>query len=848
MNHQLLLEQSKIKADLSFDILKESKEFKALNESIQTFFKECYDDGVSYGGQTLVLSEQYLAEGKDIDEGFFDRLKAGVARTGQAIKNVTGIGTQTTDSKDAGIASRFKSFQNKFEPLIRRPPAAPNDPNAIVKAGNDALERIEDKTEADKSPTPTPEQAVAIVNRTQAPKGLKDKILNAIRENPRKVKFLIGALAFGAGVAAAAYSLGNPLAAKAAGAIVNGIGNAALAKIQGRSTGEALKSGAIGAAAGGALAQAGFSATNMLGTFAEKGVESAHNMLGGGVQAKFPNKPNVSLPTGGSSTGGAYPIKGTSPYEYSAANSGTGGAYPIKGTSPYEYSAANSGTGGAYPIKGTSPYEFADANAQPQSFPGTRETDIVAGSANDPNQGLIQQQQATQGFNQPVEIPQQQVVNVPQQQSVVQQAVRRIPRFSDIRGAQRLTGRYEENVNLFNKTGKNNFKLNKLNKEELLEAKQLEPDQLSLLNDFLDDLAKMLNQPGAGSEAGRANVITFMQSQGTRFKDILEYLNKYDLVGSSGSSEGAKPAPVTPTAPEQQQVAPGQVSPEIVKLINTIKSNPLFAEDLTAKIVSIVDVKGDDQAAVNSLKEFLKLINQTIESQSVNIRKKVGDPSAILSTLKENVPAAANIKSQFVKQINSVMPTIITLTFQLRQLLSNKNPNAQQQGKPVVNNPTDTVKRIGEAVGGPLTQQQVGVIKAFLSQLVNVGIAVKNINPAQMDDAKLKNLFRTLLILASVITNKNIKGVKVNAKIDKAFQGKDLVGPGGDKESNKVKKGPGDMFKPDQKKSDSDDRSPMDYKGGNPDQRTSDKDNPELEEGRLFESINLKNKNIFKKK
>jgi hypothetical protein len=843
MNHQLLLEQSKIKAELSFDILKESKEFKSLDESFQTFFKECYDDGVSYGGQTLVLSEQYLAEGKDIDEGFFDRVKAGVARTGQAIKNVTGIGTQTTDSKDAGIASRFKSFQNKFEPLIRRPPAAPNDPNAIVKAGNDALNRIDDKTKKDSSPTPTPEQAVDIVNRTQAPKGLKDKILNAIRQNPGKVKFLIGALAFGAGVAAAAYSLGNPLAAKAAGAIVNGIGNAALAKIQGRGTGDALMAGAGGALAGGALAGAGFNATNMLGAFAEKGVESVHNMLGGGVQAQFPNKPNVNLPTGGTSTGGAYPIKGTSPYDYSAANSGTGGAYPIKGTSPYDYSAANSGTG-----------------VQTQSFPGTRETDIIAGSANDPNQGFIQQQQAIQGFNQPVtqnvEIPQQIPQQIPQIQArsadlanLAEPKWTRTARAAlDVKGGQRLTGRYEENVNLFNQTSKNNFKLNKLNKEELLEAKQLEPDQLSLLNDFLDDLAKMLNQPGAGSEDGRANVITFMQSQGTRFKDILEYLNKYDLVGSSGSSEGAKPAPVTPTAPEQQQAAPGQVSPEIVKLINTIKSNPLFAEDLTTKIVSIVDVKSDDQAAVNSLKEFLKLINQTIASQSVNIRKKVGDPSAILSTLKENAPAAANVKSQFVKQINSVMPTIITLTFQLRQLLSNKNPNAQQQGKPVVNNPTDTVKTIGEAVGGPLTQQQVGVIKAFLSQLVNVGVAVKNINPAQMDDAKLKNLFRTLLILASVITNKNIKGVKVNAKIDKAFQGKDLVGPGGDKESNKVKKGPGDMFKSDQKKSDSDDRSPMDYKGGNPDQRTSDKDNPELEEGKLFESINRKNKNIFKKK
>jgi hypothetical protein len=59
----------------------------------------------------LSSSQSHVTETNDIDEAFFDRLKANVSRAGQAIKNITGKGTQTTDSKDAGVMSRVKSFE-----------------------------------------------------------------------------------------------------------------------------------------------------------------------------------------------------------------------------------------------------------------------------------------------------------------------------------------------------------------------------------------------------------------------------------------------------------------------------------------------------------------------------------------------------------------------------------------------------------------------------------------------------------------------------------------------------------------------------------------------------------------
>ena len=90
MNKNLLIEQSLINAELSFDIIRESKEFKSLDEGFQKYYEGCHKAGAEYGSSLH----------NDIDEGFFDRVKAGVARAGQAVKNVTGLGTQTSDSKD----------------------------------------------------------------------------------------------------------------------------------------------------------------------------------------------------------------------------------------------------------------------------------------------------------------------------------------------------------------------------------------------------------------------------------------------------------------------------------------------------------------------------------------------------------------------------------------------------------------------------------------------------------------------------------------------------------------------------------------------------------------------------
>ena len=106
-----------------------------------------------------------------------------------------------------------------------------------------------------------------------------------------------------------------------------------------------------------------------------------------------------------------------------------------------------------------------------------------------------------------------------------------------------------------------------------------------------------------------------------------------------------------------------------------------------------------------------------------------------------------------------------------------------------------TGAQLGQAKSN-LSVEELTRAKFFLSKLVDIGLLVKSIDVNQGDKVQLKNLYKNLLQLANIVVNKNVKGIKLNKKIDSAFQGKDILGPNAvDKKENPVKKGPGDIFK-----------------------------------------------------
>ena len=311
--------------------------------------------------------------------------------------------------------------------------------------------------------------------------------------------------------------------------------------------------------------------------------------------------------------------------------------------------------------------------------------------------------------------------------------------------------------------------------EETLEE-ALNAAQQKAYDEFLIDLGKMFNK-------SKDEVIPFMQSQGTRFKNVLDYINQN----------------VTPTeapqqaAPEQQPQDQGQVKPSLVKHINGIKSSPLFASDLAARIQSLVDAKATgvvgDKAPMLQLRVFLKTLNNILNTNSANFRKQIGDPSALLQQVNEDIKQYSDL----AKQISAVMPSIIGATFELRQMFGVRKPQAPGGAAPAGAVPPQ-IKEVENKSN--LSTEELSRAKFFLSKLVDLGTMAKSIDVAKGDTVQLKNLYKELLQLANLIVNKNVKGIKLNKKIDVAFQGKDILGDlPVDKKTSPVKKGPGDMFK-----------------------------------------------------
>ena len=738
-----LIENIKLKSDLQYDILFESKEYHSLDSGIKTFMKECYDMGVNTG--IYIQQDKVLLE--SVDEGFFDRVKAGVVRTGQGIKNLSGFGTQTADSKDAGVESLLNGFKQKFEKAKQfsgqgSPGVGPGVEGLKDKL-KDEIEDLDRKANQDKTPPPDQKTAEEIVIRTPGvPKSLKDKIIQSIRENPGKVKFLLASVAFLAGMAAATASA-NPLVGNAAGAAINGIGNGILAKIQGRGTGDVIMSGLTQGVAGAALAGAGAATVNAISSYIDQAGEVSPNA--------FQVKKQKSVPTPG----------------------------PTPSPTPPTPSPTPSSTSPQYVEPGTRAARVAyDADQQAQYY-------------------------KSRGYTVP----------------------------KDTLGRPKALFR-ENKESMFVKSYNNTYTLKKSLNENIEEKwnegyeetidEALNAQQQQAYDEFLTDLGKMFNKPKDG-------VVAFMQSQGDRFKNVLDYLNQN----------------VTPTTSPQQstpdqepgQQPQGQVKPSLVKHINGIKGSALFAGDLAARIQNIVDAKPTgkigDRSPMLKLRVFLKSINNVLNTNSANFRKQIGDPSTLLQQVNEDIKEYSDL----AKQISAVMPSLVGATFELRQMFGVRKPQKSPAGAvPPVIKEQDIKDNISN-----LSTEELTRVKFFLSKLVDIGLLVKSIDVNSGNEVQLKNLYKNLLQMANIVVNKNVKGIKLNKKIDSAFQGKDILGDlPVDKKLSPVKKGPGDMFKDDKKPEEKlktltpTIQKPYEYEPG------------ELEENKSFESNNRENKNIFK--
>ena len=590
-----LIENIKLKSDLQYDFLFESKEYHELDSENKIFLKECYDMGVN---QSIYLHQQDKALLESIDEGLWDRFKAGAARVGQGLKNVSGIGTQTADSKDAGVDSLLNSFKTKWAkaPKAQTPPAAGNNPiiAPIVNNVNQNIAQIAAASATSTTPPPTPQQANVIVQQSNAPISLKTKIANLIRANPNKTKFLLGVLSFGAGVAAAAATAGNPIAAKVAAGLVNSLGNVAIAKIQGRGASDQLMAGVGGGLAGIALGGAGASVlSNVSSLFSNAATTAVDATTDGFADTSDGNSPEVQVTQQQSAV---------SPEDLRTADTeapDTGYADTSDANSP-EYQATQ---------------QQSAVSPEDQSLPDTEAPDTnqydAQGNRINPQQGFAD----TSDTNSPeVQVTQQQSAvspedlrtadtdspdtefadtsdrNSPETQSTQQQVANTAqgatqPRFKsalDPRSARvafdKSRGVIKEEK-MFVKSYNNTYTLKKSLNENIEEKwnegyeetidEALSPEQTKIYDEFLTDFGKMFKQP-------KDQVIAFIQGQGGRFKNVLDFLNAEVNPSISGAQPaapgGAQPGAVTPAAPGNiSQITP-QLKLDVDKQVKKLLS------------------------------------------------------------------------------------------------------------------------------------------------------------------------------------------------------------------------------------------------------------------------------------
>ena len=553
-----LIENIKIKSDLQYDFLFESKEYHALDSENKIFLKECYDMGVN---QSIYLHQQDKALLESIDEGLWDRFKAGAARVGQGLKNVSGIGTPTADSKDAGVDSLLNSFKTKWAkaPKAQTPPAAGNNPiiAPIVNNVNQNIAQIAAASATSTTPPPTPQQANVIVQQSNAPISLKTKIANLIRANPNKTKFLLGVLSFGAGVAAAAATAGNPIAAKVAAGLVNSLGNVAIAKIQGRGASDQLMAGVGGGLAGIALGGAGASVlSNVSSLFSNAATTAVDATTDGFADTSDGNSPEVQVTQQQSAV---------SPEDLRTAD-----------TEAPDTGYADTSDGNSPEVQVTQ--QQSAVSPEDQSLSDTEAPDTNQYDAQGNRIDTQQQFADTSDANSPeVQATQQQVANTPQGAAQ--------PRFKsalDPRSARvafdRSRGVIKEEK-MFVKSYNNTYTLKKSLNENIEEKwnegyeetidEALSPEQQQSYDEFLTDFGKMFKMD-------KGQVIPFIQGQGGRFKNVLDFLNAEVNPSISGAQPaapgGAQPGAVTPAAPGNiSQITP-QLKLDVDKQVKKLLS------------------------------------------------------------------------------------------------------------------------------------------------------------------------------------------------------------------------------------------------------------------------------------
>ena len=250
-----------------------------------------------------------------------------------------------------------------------------------------------------------------------------------------------------------------------------------------------------------------------------------------------------------------------------------------------------------------------------------------------------------------------------------------------------------------------------------------------------------------------------------------------------GTPEPAKPGtpePTKPGTPEPEIGTPVTLSPTLVKQLTSVKQNPLVSGALPARIKSMATLKMTDPKDVEFSKDLLQKI-KSIVLGNVNravIQKQLG--GSVAQVRKELVSEAftANDVAAFTKELTTLIPLLVNITFGLRQTL---NPRIPKQPTPAPTSVKEAeISSFGKknvAQNAAVTEADLKLIKAFLTKVIMLSNSLKALDVNKPTKEKIKPVIADILDILDIVKGKMNPSIVMDKSVTSLFSNIDLTTP-----------------------------------------------------------------------
>ena len=239
------------------------------------------------------------------------------------------------------------------------------------------------------------------------------------------------------------------------------------------------------------------------------------------------------------------------------------------------------------------------------------------------------------------------------------------------------------------------------------------------------------------------------------------------------------------------------LSSTLAKQLSDVKQNPLVSGTLMPRLQKMMKLDASNPVNIKYVKSLVNTIKNAVMSPAnkAALQKQLGGNIAALrkGMLAEDI-TSGDIAA-IMKEINTLIPLLVNITFGLRQSTSKKNtsgtPPSPVKAPPGAVPPVLTgdtpVTEAAEVDSKTLTLNDLRLVKAFLTKVNDLSVSLKSFDPTKATKVTVKPVIGHILDIFDIVNGKIDPTIKINKNIDSMFQGIDILG--GDQTESKLKDG-----------------------------------------------------------